>query len=49
MKDENVYSRSHGPPWERAGAMPAIAVDMSAFRYHRIDNRKNNIAIMFFR
>ncbi len=29
--------------------MPTLAVGMSAFRYHKIDNRKNNIAIMFFR
>ena len=49
MKDEKKISRSHGPAWERAEAMPAIAVGMSAFRYHRIDNRKNNIDIMFLR
>ena len=29
--------------------MPTLAVGMSAFKYHKIDNRKNNIAIMFFR
>jgi len=49
MKDEKVFSRSHGPAWERAEAMPAIAVGISVIRYQRIANRKNNIDIMFFR
>ncbi len=29
--------------------MPTLAVGMSAFIYHRIDNRKNSIAIVSFR
>ena len=49
MKDEKVFSRSLGPAWERAGAMPTIAVRMSDLRYHRIDNRKNSIERVFFR
>ncbi len=49
MKDEKVFSRSHGPPRECAGAMPTLDVDMQDFKYHRIDSRKNNIAIVFLR
>ena len=40
---------SDGAPWERLGAVPTLAMGMAAFKYHRIDSRKNNIAMMFFR
>ena len=48
MKDEEV-SRSHGPPWERTGGMPTPADGMTIFKYHRIESKKNSMAIVFLR
>ncbi|MGD0382724.1 MAG: hypothetical protein ABSA77_04315, partial [Thermoguttaceae bacterium] len=44
-----AVSCSRGPPWERTGAMPTFTVGMAAFKYHKIDNWRNSIAVRFFR
>ena len=46
MRGVFSFPRSYVGTW---GAMPAIDLGMSAFKYHKIDNRKNIMAIRFFR
>ncbi len=47
-RDEGGGWDSHAPLRESAGAMPTLAPGMPAFRYHRIDSRKNSTANMSF-